>query len=176
MDPQQFQAGAHHQGVGLADEVGLLAGGHLNGGHQGPAGGDQPLLGWTGEIGVAADEPGPLLHQMDRLADGVIVVVGGLPHDHVVRVDVAEGDAPVVQGVVQPGLPDDIGLGPRHLRGDKLRRGQGAGIEVLLIHLQPHAGELVLQLPGGLAAVVGQKQKLFLLPVQPLHELLGAGQ
>ena len=155
MDSQQLQAGAHHQGVGLSDEVGLLAGGHLNGGHQGPAGGDQPLLGWTGEIGVAADEPGTLLHQMDRLADGVVVVVGGLPHDHVVRVDVAEGDAPVVQGVVQPGLPDDIGLGPRHLGGDKLRRGQGAGIEVLLIHLQPHAGELVLQLPGGLAAVVG---------------------
>ena len=88
----------------------------------------------------------------------------------------AEGDAPVVQGVVQPGLPDDIGLGPRHLGGDELRRGQSAGIEVLLVHLQPHAGELVLQLPGSLAAVVGQKQKFLFLPVQPLHKLLGAGQ
>ena len=36
---QGFQGVAHHQRIGLADEVGLFAGGHFDGGDQGAAGG-----------------------------------------------------------------------------------------------------------------------------------------
>ena len=45
-----------------------------------------------------------------------------------------------------------------------------------LIHLQPHAEELLLQLLGGAGAGIGKEQKLLILPVQPVHKPADAGQ
>ena len=201
VDPQQVQAGAHHQGVGLAHIVGLLAGGQLDGGHQGPASGDLAPLRGGGEVGVGANEAGPVVHAPGRPADAVVGVVPGLPDDDVVGVGLIDGDAPLVEGVEQTGLPDDKGPGPGLLVGHKLRRGQGTGVEVLLVNVQPHPGEFCLELPLGLVysfkvlskellvnvqphpgefclelplglgAVVGEEEELLLLGIEPVHKL-----
>ena len=56
--PQEVDARPHHQRIGLADVVGLLPRGQLNGGHQGPTGGHDALLGGAGQVAVGANEPG----------------------------------------------------------------------------------------------------------------------
>ena len=90
-----------------------------------------------------------------RPADIVIGIAAGLPHDHIVWGDIVKGDALFIQGVEQAGLPNDKGPGPRHLGGNKLGGGQGTGVKMLLVNVQSHPGELGLQLPLGLSAVVG---------------------
>ena len=42
--------------------------------------------------------------------------------------------------------------------------------------IQPHAGQFLLQFPGGVTAVVGQEEKFLVLIVQPLDKLRDAGQ
>ena len=64
----------------------------------------------------------------------------------------------------------------RRLLLQECRRGQGAGIEVLLRHVKPHPGQLLVQLTGRIAAVVGQEQVLLVLVMQPLDELRHTGQ
>ena len=79
--------------------------------------------------------------------------------------------ARVVQGVQQPRLADGEYRAAGSLVLQEGRRGQGAGIEMLLRHIQSHPGQLLLQLTGRVAAVVGQEQVLLLFIVQPLDEL-----
>ena len=47
---------------------------------------------------------------------------------------------------------------------------------MLLRHIQSHPGQLLLQLTGRVAAVVGQEQILLALLMQPLDEVRHAGQ
>ena len=47
---QQPQTGPHHQGVGLAAEIGLLAGGHFNRGHQSAAGRSNAAFDGSGHV------------------------------------------------------------------------------------------------------------------------------
>ena len=47
---------------------------------------------------------------------------------------------------------------------------------MLLRHVQTHAGQLLVQLAGGVAAVVSEKEVLLILVVEPLDELRHAGE
>ena len=73
-------------------------------------------------------------------------------------------------------LPQHIGAAPRGLAVQEVRRGQGAGIKVGLVHIQPHPGQLLLELLGGVLAGVGEEQVIFLLLRQPLDEFPHARQ
>ena len=157
VDPQHVEPRAHHQGVGLSHVVGGGAGGQLDGSHQGPAGGDDARLRGAGQVGVGADEPGALPDALDRPADVVIGVAEGLAYNYIVRVVFVKGDPLLIEGVEQPRLPDDEGLGPGHLGGHKLGGGQGAGVKMLFVDVQPHLRQLLLKLPLGFAAVVGEE-------------------
>ena len=176
MAAQLLEAGAHHQGVGLAAEVGLLASGHLNGGDEGPAGGGDAVFNGAGDIGVGADELGPRHHQVRGLGKGVQGVGPPLPHHHVLRVHVIHGDAGVVEGVEEARLADGEDGAAGSLVPEEGRRGESAGVEVLLRDIQPHAGQLLLELPGGIAAVVGEEEVLLPLRLEPLDELRHAGE
>ena len=85
-------------------------------------------------------------------ADAVVIIARGLPHDDVFRIDLVDGDAAVIEGVVQARIADDIGAASRTLAADKTGCGQRAGVEMTLIHLKAHARQLLLQLLGGFAA------------------------
>ena len=176
MAVEQAQAGAHHQGVGLAAEIGLFAGGQLDGGHQSAAGGGDAALDRAGHVGVGPDELGTLIHQVGGLGQGVQGVGPALAHHHIVGVHVVHGDARVVQGVEQACLADGEDGTAGGLLLQKGRCGQGAGVEVVLRHVQAQTGQLLMELPGGVAAVVGQEQELLLLVVEPLDKLCHAGQ
>ena len=168
---QHPQSGAHHQRIGLAAEVRLLAGGHLDGCDQRPAGRSDAVFDGTGHIGVGADELRPLHHQIGGLGQGVQRIAAPLAHHHIVRVHVVHGDPRVIQGVQQSRLADGEHRAPRCLLLQEGRRGQRAGVEVLLRHVQPHTGQLLVQLTGRIAAVVGQKEILLVLVMEPLDEL-----
>ena len=46
------------------------------------------------------------------------------PRDyHIVGIGISEGDAPLIQGIVQPGFADDKHMRPRHLTGNEIRSG-----------------------------------------------------
>ena len=47
---------------------------------------------------------------------------------------------------------------------------------MVLRHIQAQPGQLLLQFPGGIAAVVGQEQELLLLVLEPLDKLRHPGQ
>ena len=102
MNAQDPQAGAHHQGVGLAHKLGRLAGGHLDGGDHGPAGRDQTVLRGAGNVTVGADELGPGpdgdvliqddIFQLRALADG------GIVHDYHMTLALAMGSDFIMLG------------------------------------------------------------------------------
>ena len=43
-------------------------------------------------------------------------------------------------------------------------------------HIQTHAGQLQLQLAGGVAAIVGEKKIFFFLSIQPVDKFSHTGQ
>lgn len=175
MTAQNVQACPHHQGIWLADVIGGLARGQLDGGDQGAAGGDQALLRGAGQVAVGANEPGTVLDEAHGPADVLIGVTQGLAHDDIVRGHIVKGDALLIQGVEQARLPDDEGSGPGHLVGNEFGGGQGAGVKMLFIDVQAHAGELGLQFPLGLAAVVGEEEEFLVFLLEPGDKFLHAG-
>ena len=176
MDAQQMQTRAHHQRVGLADKIGFLAGGGLNGRHQSAAGGQQARVGGAGQVRIGADEPGAVHHMAHGLGDGIEIVVDSLTNDHIVGVDIIGGDALFIEGIVQARITHHIGAASRRLCIEELRRGHGAGIKMALVDVQTHAGQAHLQFLGTAAAGIGQKQELFIVADHPFHKFLDAGQ
>ena len=174
--PSSRRPGAHHQRIGLAAEVGLRPRGHLDGRHQRPAGGGDAIFNGAGQIGVCADELCPLHHQIGGLGQGIQGIRLALAHDHIVRVHIVHGDPGIIQGIEQPRFANGVHRAARCLLLQESSRGQGAGVKMLLRHIQPHASQLLLKFSGGGAAVVGQKQKFLLLPVEPVDELRNPGQ
>ena len=83
-----------------------------------------------------------------RTADIVVIIAGGLADYHIVGIGISQGDAPLIQGIVQPGFADDKHMRPRHLTGNEIRSGLGTGVEMALVHIKPHALELLLKLLG----------------------------
>lgn len=65
MDAQHSDSGAHHQGIGLADKVGLFASSQFDWRYQGAAGGNDTVFRRTGQVGVGGDQAGCLLEQAD---------------------------------------------------------------------------------------------------------------
>ena len=169
---QQPQAGAHHQGVGLAAEICLCPGGHLNGGHQRPASGGEPVLNGTGDVGVGPDELRAAQHQIDGFCQRVEGIGAPLSHHHIIGIHVIHGHPRVIQGVEQPGLANRKYRAAGSLLLQKRCGGQGAGVEVLLRHVQAHAGQLLVKLPRRRAAVVGQEQVVLVLLMEPADKFL----
>ena len=176
VDAQHPQAGPHHQGIGLAHEIGALSRGQLDGGDEGPAGRDDASLRRGGQVRVCANELRPGVHQADGLGNLLQVVGGGFSHHHIVRVHVVIGDAFIVQGVGNPVLAHHVGAASRGLAVQEVGRGQGTGVKVGLVHVQPHPGQLLLELLGGVLAGVREEQEVFLFLRQPVNEFLHAGQ
>ena len=170
MAAQQPQAGAHHQRIGLAAEIGLLAGGHFHRRNQRPAGRGNTLVDIAGYIGIGTDELGPAQHQIHRPGQGVQRIGPPLTDHHIVRVHIVHGDACIVQGIQKSRLANDKGRAPWGLGLEEGRRCKSTGIKMLLRHIQPHPGKLLPQLFGGHAAVVGQEQIFLVLPLQPLDK------
>ena len=176
MTVEHPQARAHHQGIGLAAEIGLLARGHLNGGDKRPAGGGNTVFDGAGHIGIGADELGPGHDQVGGLGKSIQRVGAPLPYHYIVGVYIVHGQPRVIQGIEQARLTDGEHGAARSLFLEKRRRGQGAGVEMLLRHIQSHAGQLLIQLPGRIAAVIGEEEIFLLLLVEPLDKLGHPGQ
>lgn len=173
---EHAQAGAHHERVRLAAEIRLLAGGDLDRGDERAARGGDTLVRRTAGVGVRADELRAREYEIRRLRECVERVGPCLADDDIVGVDVVHGDAAVIQRVEQPRLAERVHRAPGRLVGQEGRRGQRAGVKVLLRHVEPHAPELLVQLARGHAAVVGQKQIFLVRILQPVDELRRAGQ
>ena len=109
MDPQPFQAGPHHEGVGFADEIGFFPSGQFDGSDERPAGGDDPPVAGAGHVTVGADELGSFMDQFGGLDDHLIIVAGGFAHHHIFRVHIIIGDAGIIEGIHQPMGPDEPG-------------------------------------------------------------------
>ena len=133
---------AHHQGIGLAYVVGIFARGHLDGGNQGAAGGDNAVLGRGGQVGVGTDQLGTVLHHFDRLFDLFIVQGAGLAEHHVIGVHVVHGKSRLVKGIGEAGLADHVDRSAGALCRKEGGGGQRAGIKMILADRKPHAGKL----------------------------------
>ena len=167
---------AHHQRVGLADEVRLPAAGHLDGGNQGAAGRGDAVFNRAGDIRVCAQELRAVAHQMHGLLDFFKAVAAGFAHDHIVRVYVVHGKARVVKRAHQPRFANDIGGTAGALAFQIAGRGQGAGVKVLLAHVQAQPVQLLLQFLGAALRRIGQKDIFLAVFLQPVHKFPHAGQ
>ena len=127
-------------------------------------------------VGVRADELRAREHEIRRLRERVERVGPRLADDDVIGVDVVHGDAAVIQRIEQPRLAEGVHRAAGRLVGQKGRRGQRAGVKMLLRHVEPHTPELLVQLARGHAAVIGQKQVFLVRVLQPVDELRRAGQ
>ena len=173
---QHPQSGAHHQRIGLAAEIRLLAGSHFNGRYQGAAGRSDAVFDGAGHIGIGADQLRARHHQIGGLGQGIQRVGTALAHHHIVGIHIVHGDARVIQGVQQSRLSDGEHGASGSLFLQECRRGQRTGVEMLLRHIQPHTGQLLIQLTGRIAAVVGEEKILLILVMKPLDELRHTGQ
>ena len=173
---QQAQAMAHHQRIGLAQIIGLASRGQFDGAHQRLAGRNDAALHRAGQVRVGADELGAGAHQLHGPLDFFKAVGVRFTHHDIVGIDLVHGKARLVQGAHQAGFADDVGASSGTLLLEECRRAQRAGIEVLLVHLQPQPLQLLLQFLGRTLAGIGQKQELLVLPLQKINKLPHAGQ
>jgi hypothetical protein len=107
----------------------------------------------------------------DGRLDQLQVERPALADDHVVRVVVHDGVAVVVQRGQQPALADDERRAPRLLPGQVAGGRHRAGVDVLLLDADAHAGQLRHHVPPRPLAVVGQEPERDV----PLAELLDEG-
>ena len=146
---------AQHQRIGLADEISFFVGGDLDRRDQGTGGGHDAPLGGAGDIGIGADELGPLVYQFNGFLDFFKAVGSGFAYHHIIRVHIVHIDALVVQRFGQGRLADDIGGAVRLLAVQKFRGGHGAGIKMVSRNLKTHPLELHTQLMGRFFGAVG---------------------
>ena len=174
MDAQNPETGSHHQRIGFADKICLLAGGHFNRRDQSPACRNDSQIGGAGHIRIGSDKASALPHQRNRLADRLIVIILYLAHNHIIRIAVGDGNAAFVERSHQSRFADDVGGAVFHLLADKSGGCKCAGIEMFLVDVQPHSGKLHLEFQRRFAAGVGQKKVFLVLSLKPFHELLYA--
>lgn len=167
MAAEQFESGAHHQRVRLADEISRFSGGEFDGGAEGAAGGSDAVLNRSREVGIGADQLGAGPHQRDRLEDVFIVVVAPLSDHNIVGIDIVHRDADIIEGVEEARRADGVGGASGGLAAQKFRGCKGAGIEVAFIHLEAHPGKLLLKLKRAALARIGQKQEALSFGVKP---------
>ena len=176
MTAETLEPGAHHQRVRLAAEVGLLAGGHLDGRDERAARRGDAVFDGAGKVGVRADELCARKHEIRRLRERVERIVPPLADDHIIGVHVVHRDARVIERVQKARLADDVGRAARRLVTDERRRCERARIKPRLRHVQPHAGELLLELERRAAAVVRKKEIFLTGALQPVDKLRHAGE
>ena len=109
MDPQDLQAGAHHQWIGFADIVGAFPGRNLHRRDQGAAGRNDAAFGWPGQVRISSDQFGAVQDMVHGPANQAIVVIDGFADDHIIGVDVVKRNVGVVQRVKEAGFADYIG-------------------------------------------------------------------
>ena len=130
---------AHHQRVGLADEVGLAPRRGADQRGDRPGRRQHALGARPAGVGVGGDEARAVVDQPDRPGDRLERVGAGLAEHDVVGVAVGHHVADVVQRRGQPRLADDVRRTARPLVVEELRGGEGRRPDRLLRHVDPAA-------------------------------------
>ena len=76
----------------------------------------------------------------------------------------------------EPCAADDVRAASGRLRAYEARGGKGARVEMTLVHLKPHAPQLLLKLLGRALGGIGEEEKVLVLTVQPIDEFFHSGQ
>jgi hypothetical protein len=105
--------------VGLADEVGLDAGGRRDQGRRRPTGRHYAAVARAGHVGVGGHEARPGQHVAHGLGQLLVADRGGLAHHNIVRIVVGERVAHLVQGPGEPTSPSTKALPPGFWRARK---------------------------------------------------------
>ena len=173
---QQAQPRAHHERVRLAAKISLPPRRHLDGRDERAARRGDAVFDRTGDVRVRADELCARQHKVRRLCQRLDGVSPALADDNIVRVHVVHRDPGVIERVQKSRLADGEHGAAGRLVAQERRGRERAGVKMLLRHVQSHAGELLVQLPRGVAAVVREEEILLVLLVQPPDKLRHAGQ
>ena len=169
------EGGAHDEGVGLADVVGLDAGGGGDEGGDGAGGGDEAVVGGACDVGVGCDEAGAGGDKAGGLGDALEAVGEGLAEDDVFGGLVGDDVAGVVEGGGEPGFAEDEGAAAGVLRGEELRGGYGGGIDGGGGHIEADPLEADVEVALGVEGVVGEDEELGAGVAHALDEFIGAG-
>ena len=172
---EPVEGAAHHQRVGLADEVGPAAGGGADQRGDRAGGGQQAGGARAARVGVGRDEPRAAGDQPDRLGDGLERVGAGLAEHDVVGVAVGHHVADVVHRGGQPGLADDVRRAAGALVGEEVGGGEGGGPDRVLGDVDPAAQQPGPQVTGGVDRVVGQHEEGAAGGLERLDELRRPG-
>jgi len=109
------QAGTHHERVGFAAKIGLLAGGQFNGSDKRAAGGGNAAFNGAGDIGVGTDQLGTGHDQIGGLGQRFQRVGLAFADDLLVGIDIVHRDAGVVERIMQSGSADGVDGAARSL-------------------------------------------------------------
>lgn len=139
MDAEHLESRAHHERIGLADEIRLLARRHLYRRYERAARGDDAVLDWTREIGIRADELRAVSDEVRCVDDHLVVVARGLADYDIVGVYAVHGNPLVVERVDKSGRADNISRAAGFLTADELRRCEGACIKMALVNIESHS-------------------------------------
>ena len=140
------------------------------------AGGDYAVLGGTGQVAVGADELRAVRDKAHGLENVLIIIGVALADDDIVGIDIVHGYSLVMQRHDEPCAADDVRAASGRLRAYEARGGKGARVEMTLVHLKPHAPQLLLKLLGRALRGIGEEEKVLVLTVQPIDEFFHSGQ
>ena len=104
---KKAQRRAHHQRIGLADEVRLNPGRRFDEGRNRAAGRHQTALARPARIGIGGDEARAFAHPAHGLRQPFIVQRRRLAHHHVIGFMIGQDIAHVVQRIGQAAFADD---------------------------------------------------------------------
>ena len=171
MDAEHFESRAHHERIGLTDEIRLLARRHLYRRYERAARGDDAVLDGTREIGIRADELRAVSDEVRRMDDRLIVIARGLADYDIIRVDTVHCDTLVIERVDESRGADNICRAAGLLTADKFCRCEGTGIKMTLVNIKSHSLKLLLKLTRRAFARIRKEQERLVFFIQPLHEL-----
>ena len=168
------QARADHDGVRLADEIGLLSGRRRDHRRDGTARGQCALVGGARHVGVGRDELRATLNEANRVGQRMEVVGAHLAEHHELRIDLRHDVARGVDRGGQAGLADDV----RGRAGGLLVQERGRGVrgrpDVLLRDVQPGVRQACGQVTVREHGVVGEDQEGDVLLAKSGEELVRA--
>ena len=170
---ETFHCGAHHKRVGLADKVRRAVCSVLDGRDQRLAGGHFALVGGCRKVCVCTDKFRAFVYKHCCLFDTFKVVIFRFADYHVLGVNVVDGNAHVIQRIGKSRVTYYI-CRACALALQKTCRGKRSRIEIFRGHVQAHTLQFLLQFLGRLLTVVGQKQKPFVVFLQPAYKFLNA--
>ena len=139
MNAEHFESRAHHERIGLADEIRLFARRHLYGRNKRAASGNHAVLNGTREVGISADKLRTVSDEVRCVDDHLVVVARGLADYDIVGVYAVHGNPLVVERVDKSGRADNISRATGFLTADELRRCEGACIKMALVNIESHS-------------------------------------